>query len=325
MEVTHCHADFLKTEGSLVTNDIVELTNFVSTRNRCYTQLTPGEFEASYREVHLGGVQLIRESFNVGVRIEASPPASYAPFAAISTMDTEGSYFGDVDAGNTLIQACGGEWDFIAFNEMDYVCAVFNKDVLANGFYQLSGYDIPNQWLLSRAATINPKMLSQYRVALQRVMMLCAKYPQVRNSVYLQNYLTEYVLQHLAQSLSDSSKVPDRMTTGDKLQAGVRRVIDYLNSHSHELPTMQKLCEISKLSERSLQYGFRSCLNLTPVQYLRIIRLNSVRKELLVSDKHTTTVSDVAIRWGFFELGRFAGNYKQLFEESPSETLLRYQ
>jgi AraC-like DNA-binding protein len=32
-------------------------------------------------------------------------------------------------------------------------------------------------------------------------------------------------------------------------------------------------------------------------------------------------VTDVALRWGFLELGRFSVQYRQRFGEAPSETL----
>ncbi len=35
------------------------------------------------------------------------------------------------------------------------------------------------------------------------------------------------------------------------------------------------------------------------------------------------TVSDAGLHWGFWELGRFAGQYRRLFGELPSETLSR--
>ena len=53
-------------------------------------------------------------------------------------------------------------------------------------------------------------------------------------------------------------------------------------------------------------------------------RLNLVRRVLRELGPADTTVSRVAGRHGFTELGRFAGEYRALFGESPSETLRTY-
>jgi AraC-like DNA-binding protein len=58
-----------------------------------------------------------------------------------------------------------------------------------------------------------------------------------------------------------------------------------------------------------------------PARYLRLRRLNAVRRELLRAKPGTVRVTDTAMRWGFWELGRFAREYRALFGELPSETV----
>jgi len=77
-------------------------------------------------------------------------------------------------------------------------------------------------------------------------------------------------------------------------------------------------------SRRKLQYCFQETLGISPVTYLRIIRLNSVHRELLTLDS-TKQVQNIATKWGFLHLSRFANDYKQLFGERPSDTLKRNQ
>jgi transcriptional regulator GlxA family with amidase domain len=57
--------------------------------------------------------------------------------------------------------------------------------------------------------------------------------------------------------------------------------------------------------------------------YLRALRLEKVRDTLSAAEPGSVSVTEVAARWGFVHLGRFAGAYSRAFGERPSETLRR--
>jgi len=77
------------------------------------------------------------------------------------------------------------------------------------------------------------------------------------------------------------------------------------------------------VSARTLQEGFQRDLGVTPLEFLRRTRLERARASLLSADPTTTSVTDIAARWGFFHLGRFAQTYREAYQESPSQTLAR--
>ncbi|WP_417520550.1 helix-turn-helix domain-containing protein [Marinobacter sp.] len=89
------------------------------------------------------------------------------------------------------------------------------------------------------------------------------------------------------------------------------------------VPSVADLCVVTGVSERTLQYAFRSAMQLTPVAYLRTLRLNRVRVDLLRAIPSQTTVTRSAMQWGFVHLGEFARDYQRLFGERPSHTLAR--
>lgn len=81
------------------------------------------------------------------------------------------------------------------------------------------------------------------------------------------------------------------------------------------------LCKAAGVSERTLEYAFKAILGMTPMAYLIRLRLHRVRQALL-SAPPGTTVSTVALKWGFWHFGDFARAYKECFGELPSDTLV---
>lgn len=86
--------------------------------------------------------------------------------------------------------------------------------------------------------------------------------------------------------------------------------------------TISEVAESLRVSLRSLELGFRDARKMTPTQVHRQIRLNAARDALL-NPSASTSVTDVAISYGFPHLARFSGHYKLAFGESPSHTLRR--
>jgi AraC-like DNA-binding protein len=100
----------------------------------------------------------------------------------------------------------------------------------------------------------------------------------------------------------------------------IRDAEDYIETHLHQPITVSDIAEAIGLTPRALQLGFRRHLNCSPMEYVQQRRLEGVRRELKIGGPHIR-VRDVALRWGFFHLGRFAAAYKSRFGEAPSDTL----
>jgi AraC family ethanolamine operon transcriptional activator len=82
------------------------------------------------------------------------------------------------------------------------------------------------------------------------------------------------------------------------------------------------ICDAVGTSTRTLHASFQQVFGLPPKAYQKALRLDAVRRELLQA-REGDTVSAVAGRWGFFQFGYFAMDYRRMFGESPRETLRR--
>jgi len=100
----------------------------------------------------------------------------------------------------------------------------------------------------------------------------------------------------------------------------VERVRRFIHEHLAESMTLAELCEHAHLQARSLEYGFRDLVGLSPFKYIKMLRLAEVRRRLQTSNPAERSVSELALDCGFCHLSQFAADYKRVFLESPSAT-----
>jgi AraC-like DNA-binding protein len=74
-------------------------------------------------------------------------------------------------------------------------------------------------------------------------------------------------------------------------------------------------------SSRTLGVACREQLGISPAQYLILHRMRLVRRALQQADPGVARVTDIAMEYGFWELGRFSVTYRHIFGERPSVTL----
>ncbi|KRW61074.1 AraC family transcriptional regulator [Pseudomonas sp. TTU2014-080ASC] len=102
----------------------------------------------------------------------------------------------------------------------------------------------------------------------------------------------------------------------------VKLAADYMQANPEDNITVECLVAISGVSGRTLFAGFAKFMGMSPMRYLRDVRLDRVHQDLLDPCK-PRSVTQVATRWGFYQLGRMASDYRKRFGESPRETLAR--
>jgi len=100
-------------------------------------------------------------------------------------------------------------------------------------------------------------------------------------------------------------------------------VLEHIEAHAGAELTPEVLARVGCVSVRTLHAAFRERLGTTPMAHVRAVRLERARAELLRGDPGTTSVTEVATRYGFVHLSRFAEQYRRRFGELPSATLRR--
>jgi transcriptional regulator GlxA family with amidase domain len=136
-------------------------------------------------------------------------------------------------------------------------------------------------------------------------------------SQHLEQALVESLLLGVSHNFSEALAEPCA-PAGRRTLA---RAMELLRSHPDRTWTVGSLAAEVSVSVRSLQQVFRSTVGVSPMTYLREVRLERAYGELVVAEPGTVMVSEVAAHWGFTHLGRFAGEYRARYLESPSHTL----
>jgi AraC family ethanolamine operon transcriptional activator len=301
--------------------EIEHISNSKVGQNRRYLQLQPGKLDGDLTEIKLDGVILLREQLNAGVQIEAAPPDNFFPLATVLSRSAGIHFCGSEFENNNLLQATGNEWS-VYFNEaIDYVGCILDKAMLAKNTECLKGHPVLPQWFVSRACRVQPATINNYQSWLRKTLLLLEQQPTLLQLPDIRRMLSGQIFQLVINMLCSTQDFQQPLMPHSRRLTGVHRAIDFLKTHASHLPTMAELCTVAQLSERSLEYGFKEQFGVTPVRYVKLVRLNGVRRDLSASDPKFTKVVDIALRWGFLEFGRFAGEYSRLFEELPSHTL----
>lgn len=120
---------------------------------------------------------------------------------------------------------------------------------------------------------------------------------------------------HSFRGLMEGEPPPPRLRS-------LSRVMELVDADPAAPLTVADMARIAGTSVRALQAAFSERLGITPTEYLRQARLARVHEELVQAEPdEKTTVSEVASRWGFTHLPRFAAAYREKYGETPSRTL----
>jgi len=103
--------------------------------------------------------------------------------------------------------------------------------------------------------------------------------------------------------------------------AAVRDAVGIIEAGPHLPLTTSTLAKQCHVSVRTLQEGFQRHLGMSPMAYVRAVRLRRAHRDLRAADPCHSSVASIAHRWGFTHLGRFATAYKTTYGQTPLQAL----
>ena len=93
--------------------------------------------------------------------------------------------------------------------------------------------------------------------------------------------------------------------SGRPIPHDLRKAVEFIRKGGSRRISIVDLVAHCGVAERTLRKHFRAFMAVSPLEYLRRFRLAAAREELL-KGSNGTSVTEVAMRFGFSHLGRFS-------------------
>ena len=308
----HCCAD---------TADVEEHAGSLPEWALQYEQLSGGAFHGRVEQLHLPGAYMVKETMNRSVRQQGEIGRDMYGFALVLHPDGEAICNGQHLNSNSLLVGRGDDFDLCNTHASQIGALSVDRDLI-NAVSQRI-FDRPlASWLEQQVVVlVAPEVANNIRARLSRV-FLNARLP-CSSSWYEESTLSRVRDDMLLAFLDE---LPMETDTSHLRSIGLRRRVvnrarEMMLARVDQPPSLLEVCRYVGASHRKLNYCFQDILGMSPARYLRVLRLNGVRRQLKSGRDPRIGVQDIAALWGFWHLGQFSADYKRQFAELPSQTL----
>ncbi len=303
------------------TSDVFQQADCLQKWQQKYIQISKGPFSGMLKELSLGEIQLFRESMNKAVDEQGRPWENSFAIGVPVELIGEGYWCGDLLTKNSVFSLKpNSELKFRTPDHSDIFVAVLDLESLQR-YSDLIEEISPHRILTLDGVEPVPEQLSNaFRASFHSVLHAIESNPSVLTSSLLQRTLLNDLMHNVFSALVILNRIEAHNQKQFVHRYIVERAREFILSRKDQPPTIIEICQELKISRRTLHYGFIKVLGINPVTFLRYLRLNGARQDIL-SSPDSLTVSEIAARWGFWHMGMFSSYYKQLFGETPSTTL----
>lgn len=313
------------------THDAQAQAASLSSWQQHYEQLGAGRFEGLLEDLRFDQLQVFRETTNRSVLQDGSARSGHVTVGLADFDEGRASFCGhQIDPETPVAILSDVPFQLVTAPRMALVGISIPLSALQTLAAKVDGPDQADAaWQVPRTCVL--RALGPRRQELQQLTASALALGQQASALLAQAEARRTLGLALAdvvlQCFRPEHVVADLPTCASSRQRIVRQAREYMQAHAESVITVPDLCEAAHTSRRALQYAFEDLLQVSPITYLRCMRLNRVRRDLLRQAARCQGggegmgVGDAAARWGFWHLSRFAAEYRELFGELPSATL----
>lgn len=214
------------------------------------------------------------------------------------------------------------EAKFVLPSHMQYVAIQINRKTFQNYLEVMERPDLDERFWASNYVHV-PETIWTVKTYLQQVLYLIQHQPRFLQQSHARKLLLDDFIPLLINAIPPVTKNILKPPSHLRRSQLVKQAEDYMLAHLDQPLTLKELCQALHVSERPLFYGFQEVFGVSPMEYLKVQRLQCVRRSLKVANPRTDSVTAIARNYGFWSAGHFTRDYKTMFGELPSETLKR--
>jgi AraC-like DNA-binding protein len=192
---------------------------------------------------------------------------------------------------------------------------------MASAGAAIAGIDLTPPPMAS-LVTASPSAMAKLQRLHAAVGDLAEKNPELIAHPEVARGLEQALIEALVRCLDNGAVDEDRAALRRHTLI-LRRFHQLVEKNADQPIYITELCKAIGVSDRTLRVCCEEQLGINPKRYLTLRRMHLARRALRDGAPAATTVTEIATQFGFWQFGRFAGEYKSLFGETPSATLSR--
>lgn len=278
-----------------------------------FRQIEPGQMKTVIRTRSGNSVNLIELGMSKAVHQNGVSPKGKISLglpclASLSTWQGQ-----NIDTAQLVSFGSSDEFDGVGFGE--FRGTTISIDVQeAERLADMLGFDIPSALRGSAKYDVDGK--SESLAALNEIsgrLLNNASAPVLHEE--------EAIISNVLIAATSFEQTTDKSSPKSRSRA-VSKAIEMMISSEGEVLEISQICHEIGVSWRTLDRAFSEKFGISPKQYYLRMRLNWVRTDLL-QRAPGDSISDIVNGRGYWHMGKFAQDYRKMFDEIPSRTTMK--
>ena len=302
------HKPIINTQ-SLTHYDIDQLADVVKGASFEVHQLDKGKFHSDHLNVSMKKGVLDKGYYNRATLTKGTFSQEYMTFGFIHDTPKEGRLNGEsMHKHDILLSNENGPLDYSLAADSHWSSFQFKREDFLKTGIKLPKND-------SIIYHLDTKTIHSFSHQLNALSIHLQETEEAINSELLYNHILS--LYAYAANQTTSLKLLKRSESF--LLA--TKIYEYMHEHAAEPIQMIDLTQLTGKSERTIERIFKKHFGVTPYTYLKLHRLHLVRNALMKQEGvNSINITQIAMKNGFMHMGYFGGEYKKLFNETPTDT-----
>lgn len=288
-----------------------------------YAQLNPGPYRGAVEMLRLDGVCLWRERVSVAVEEATAAPEGQLVFVRALT-DRNAYRMNAVPVGSQEVLVMRGGEELHASLAPDSDILIVSVE--AEKLFGTTPLRIPALQAPALAAPTFPDMeaAAEWLVGLMVLFSGAMMLPGEDLARLLPELITDklgFLYARILQRAQGAQGLQGMRPVRSGDHTLFRRAREMVEDQPDEPMGVTQIARRLGVPSDVLRAAVKETTGVGPGLWLRLKRLDGARRDLLAAQGSDHPVSDIAMKWGFWHLGRFSAYYAALYGESPSQTV----